>query len=133
MQFWTHENHAIELFQPEMIDSRMTYIHENPVRAGSISFIKMNLKMLNNRYFAEKEIIMGAAQIRKLLHEYIDKADERFINLMYAMVQADMEEDNYELSASHKKILDERIAAHKANPSSGSSWEEVKSRIKSQL
>jgi hypothetical protein len=36
MQFWTHENHAIELFQPEMIDSRMTYIHENPVRAGIV-------------------------------------------------------------------------------------------------
>ncbi|WP_152520456.1 addiction module protein [Cyclobacterium qasimii] len=30
-------------------------------------------------------------------------------------------------------MLDERIAAHKANPSSGSSWEEVKARIKSQL
>jgi hypothetical protein len=50
--------------------------------------------MLNNRYFVEKEIIMGAAQIRELLHEYINKADERFINLMYTMVQADMKEDN---------------------------------------
>lgn len=89
--------------------------------------------MLNNRYFVETEIIMGATQIRELLHEYINKADERFINLMYAMVQADMKEDDYELSATHKKILDERIAAHKANPSSGSSWEEVKTRIKSQL
>jgi REP element-mobilizing transposase RayT len=34
LQFWTHENHAIELFKPEMIESRMSYIHENPVRAG---------------------------------------------------------------------------------------------------
>lgn len=81
----------------------------------------------------EKEIIMGAAQIREILHEYIDKADERFINLMYAMVQADMNEENYELSDKHKKILDERISAHKANPSLGSSWEEVKARIKSRL
>ncbi|MEM6362039.1 MAG: addiction module protein [Bacteroidota bacterium] len=89
--------------------------------------------MLNNRYFVEKVITMGAAQIRELLHEYINKADERFINLMYAMVQADMKEDDYKLSAAHKKILDERIAAHEANPSSGSSWEEVKTRIRSQL
>ena len=71
--------------------------------------------------------------IRELLHEYINKADERLINLMYAMVQADMKEDDYELSDAHKKILDERIAAHKAKPSSGSSWDEVKTRIRSQL
>ena len=80
-----------------------------------------------------KTTIMGAPQIRDLLHEYIDKADERLINLMYAMVQADMKEDDYELSATHKKTLDERIAAHEANPSSGSNWEEVKTRISSQL
>ncbi|SDA48852.1 hypothetical protein SAMN03080617_00681 [Algoriphagus alkaliphilus] len=36
LQFWTHENHAIELHRPEMIESRMTYIHENPVRAGLV-------------------------------------------------------------------------------------------------
>lgn len=76
---------------------------------------------------------MGTHQIRELLHEYIDKADERLINLIFAMVQADMNEDDYELSATHKKILDERIAAHEANPLSGSSWKEVKTRIKSQL
>lgn len=80
-----------------------------------------------------KITIMGTPQIRELLHEYINKADERLINLMYAMVQADMKEDDYELSAAHKKILDERIAAHEANPSSGSSWKEVKTRIRSQL
>jgi putative addiction module component (TIGR02574 family) len=80
-----------------------------------------------------KDTIMGTPQIRELLHEYINKADERLINLMYAMVQADMKEDDYELSATHKKILDERITAHEANPLSGSSWEEVKTRIKGQL
>jgi len=33
LQFWTHENHAIELYRTEMIESRMNYIHVNPVRA----------------------------------------------------------------------------------------------------
>jgi REP element-mobilizing transposase RayT len=33
-QLWTHENHAVELSTNEMIDSRLNYIHENPVRAG---------------------------------------------------------------------------------------------------
>ncbi len=76
---------------------------------------------------------MGTPQIRELLHQYINKADERLINLMYAMVQADMKEEDYELSATHKKILDERLEAHKSNPSSGSSWEDVKARVRSQL
>ena len=33
-QFWTHENHAIGLNRPKLIESRMKYIHDNPVRAG---------------------------------------------------------------------------------------------------
>ncbi len=33
-QFWTHENHAVELATNEMLDSRLEYIHQNPVRAG---------------------------------------------------------------------------------------------------
>ncbi|MEA3495814.1 MAG: transposase [Bacteroidota bacterium] len=34
IQFWTHDNHAVELYNNEMIDSRLNYIHENPVKAG---------------------------------------------------------------------------------------------------
>ncbi len=33
-QLWTHENHAIELSDNQMINSRLEYIHQNPVRAG---------------------------------------------------------------------------------------------------
>ncbi|MEQ8629438.1 transposase [Ekhidna sp.] len=33
-QFWTHENHAVELNNNEVMDSKLNYIHENPVRAG---------------------------------------------------------------------------------------------------
>ena len=33
-QFWTHENHAVELSSNAMLDSRIDYIHNNPVRAG---------------------------------------------------------------------------------------------------
>ena len=89
--------------------------------------------MLRNRYFVEKRIIMGATQIREELHQYIDHADDRLINLMYAMVHADMVEKDYQLSDEHKKLLDQRLAAHEANPSSGSSWEDVRLRIKDQL
>lgn len=33
-QFWTHENHAVELSDNAMVDSKLGYIHANPVRAG---------------------------------------------------------------------------------------------------
>lgn len=34
MQFWTHENHAIELVSHAFTCKKMAYIHENPVRSG---------------------------------------------------------------------------------------------------
>jgi REP element-mobilizing transposase RayT len=33
-QFWTHDNHAVLLYSNSFIESRLTYLHENPVRAG---------------------------------------------------------------------------------------------------
>ena len=36
LQFWTHENHAIELYRSEMIESRMRNINDNSVRAGIV-------------------------------------------------------------------------------------------------
>ena len=33
-QLWTHENHAVELTDNSMIDSKINYIHQNPVRSG---------------------------------------------------------------------------------------------------
>jgi len=36
LQFWKHENRAIELFNSKMIESRMSYIHEKPIRAGCV-------------------------------------------------------------------------------------------------
>jgi REP element-mobilizing transposase RayT len=35
-QVWTHENHAIETTSNAFIESKVEYIHENPVRAGIV-------------------------------------------------------------------------------------------------
>lgn len=35
-QFWTHENHAIVLYTNSFIEDKLTYLHENPVRAGLV-------------------------------------------------------------------------------------------------
>jgi REP element-mobilizing transposase RayT len=36
-QLWTHENHAIELYSPTFIETKLDYIHNNPVRAGIVN------------------------------------------------------------------------------------------------
>jgi len=35
-QVWTHENHAIEVTSNSFIESKVEYIHNNPVRAGIV-------------------------------------------------------------------------------------------------
>ena len=76
---------------------------------------------------------MGTVKLREEIHQYIDKADDRIIPLIYGMVQADLTREVYELSEAHKRILDERLEAHKSNPSTGSNWKEVKVRISNHL
>ncbi len=36
-QFWQHDNHPIELSSNEEISQKISYIHENPVRAGFVT------------------------------------------------------------------------------------------------
>jgi putative transposase len=36
-QFWTHENHAVQLLTTELIEKTVNYVHENPVRSGWVS------------------------------------------------------------------------------------------------
>ena len=49
---------------------------------------------------------MGAAQIREELHQFINHADERILNLMYGMMKADMQQDEA-LEASIAKGLEQ--------------------------
>ena len=35
-QIWTHENHAEIVYSNQFMDSKINYIHENPVRAGIV-------------------------------------------------------------------------------------------------
>jgi putative transposase len=36
-QIWTHENHAIEVTSNHFIETRVNYIHNNPVKAGIVA------------------------------------------------------------------------------------------------
>jgi REP element-mobilizing transposase RayT len=37
LQFWTHENHAVEIYSDKFFFQKSDYIHNNPVRAGIVS------------------------------------------------------------------------------------------------
>ncbi|SMD35031.1 hypothetical protein SAMN04488029_2301 [Reichenbachiella faecimaris] len=72
---------------------------------------------------------MSNTELRDEIHKYVDQADDRVLQMIYGLFQADLTEDHFEFSDEHKKILDERLKNHE----SGSSWEETKSRIVDQL
>lgn len=70
---------------------------------------------------------MGAAKIREELHQFIDHADERILNLMYGMMMADIRKDATEASIDkaleqskkgevrpHEQVIAEIRARYKA-------------------
>jgi len=70
---------------------------------------------------------MGAAQIREELHQFINRADERVLNLIYGMMKADGEKGI--LTADQQQDLDSRIASHKKGESNSFSWTEARAKI----
>jgi hypothetical protein len=70
---------------------------------------------------------MGAAQIREELHKFINRADERMLNLIYGMMKADSEEGI--LTAEQQEDLDKRISRHKKGESESFSWSEARAQI----
>ncbi|NQZ75969.1 MAG: hypothetical protein HRT61_07640 [Ekhidna sp.] len=66
--------------------------------------------MLRNRYFVEKEIVMGAAQRLEAIQEFLStKADDRFINLVFSMVETEKEYQPISVE-QYNKELDEADA-----------------------
>lgn len=74
---------------------------------------------------------MNTTKIKEELYQYINQADDRFIQLVYAMVQADKKEQEL-LSQEEKEELERRIERHKNGQSKSYTWEEVKARIRKQ-
>ena len=70
---------------------------------------------------------MSAADIKKELHEYIDEADGRILNLIYGMILADRQ--SYEIPDWHKEIIQERLEEYEKNPQEVISWEDLKAKI----
>lgn len=70
---------------------------------------------------------MSTTEIKQELHNLIEKADSDLLELAYSILSKSKGVLN--LNQSQIDELEKRYAAHLENPSKGSSWEEVKSRI----
>lgn len=61
-QFWTHDNHAEELYSNEFIKQKVDYIHNNPVRAGIVNYPE-EYKYSSASNYAEKESLLDVVLV----------------------------------------------------------------------
>ena len=54
-QFWQQDNHPIELDDIEILDSKMAYLHQNPIRAGLVREEKDYLLSSGNDYYGNEQ------------------------------------------------------------------------------
>jgi hypothetical protein len=71
---------------------------------------------------------MGASQKRDELHEFIEHADERLLNLLYGMMRAD-DTDKEILTPEQLENLTIRIERHQSGKSKSYSWPEARAII----
>lgn len=82
-------------------------------------------------YFGKSEREMATVDLKKNVLDYVNSADDRLLKMIKALVESYREtEGQPELSEAQKRILDQRLADHKANPNSGREWSEVKSELR---
>ena len=70
---------------------------------------------------------MTTIQQRQELHDYIEKADDRLIKLIYGMITADAS-DEFELTDQQKKTLEDRLKSYRSGASTVT-WDEVKANL----
>lgn len=68
---------------------------------------------------------MGALELRNLISEYVNTADERLLRMVKAMMES-YHEDGFSLTEEHYKIVDERKERHIKGDSMSFTWAEVK-------
>lgn len=56
-QVWTHENHAIEIYSSKFFESKLFYIHNNPVKAGIVENQEEYVYSSAKNYAGEKGLV----------------------------------------------------------------------------
>ncbi|HXL56598.1 MAG TPA: hypothetical protein VN958_10095 [Chitinophagaceae bacterium] len=74
---------------------------------------------------------METAIIREKLHQYVDKSDEKFLKLMYALAKEYHEDDDfeYEFTEEDIKAFDERRKKRLSGENKTYNWGEAKEII----
>lgn len=68
---------------------------------------------------------MGALELRNLISEYVNTADERLLKIVKAVMES-YREDEFTLTEEQYKTLDQRRERHLKGESKSFTWEEVK-------
>ena len=71
----------------------------------------------------------SSIQLRKKIHDFIDQADEKMLQIFNAIISNE-NSDEKGLTKEHREILDKRLEEHQYNPESGKPWTEVVNELK---
>jgi len=63
-QFWQHDNHPIELWSNKVIDEKIDYVHNNPVKEGLVFRAEDYLYSSAAYYAGEKGILDGVIVVK---------------------------------------------------------------------
>ena len=63
-QFWQHDNHPIELWSNKVIDEKIDYVHNNPVKEGLVFRAEDYLYSSAADYAGEKGILDGVFVVK---------------------------------------------------------------------
>ena len=70
---------------------------------------------------------MKTTKIREEIRDYISEADDRFVQMVYAMMKVNQEEAM--LTEEEQEEVNRRVARHKSGESKSYSWPEARARI----
>ena len=71
----------------------------------------------------------SSIQLRKKIHDFIDQADDKMLQIFNAIISNE-NSDEKGLTKQHREILDKRLEEHQYNPESGKPWTEVVNELK---
>lgn len=75
---------------------------------------------------------MTTTAIRKKVHQYVDEAEEKVLEVIYSMLKIYVDEgEESMMSKEQKKEIDKRSKLYSQGKLKASSWEEVKNRTRS--
>ena len=67
----------------------------------------------------------------ELMQQLLETESGELLEKIKKLIEDEIHQSAF--TKEHKKIIDQRLSSHRANPASGNSWKDVKRRIKAKL